>query len=148
MKTNWNKIKWWTVLWIWIIFCGLTGLMLPVMAQVVTNSPPAPGPDNTFPIGKEAIWYALIPPVTFTITWLVGKIPPLPKEILPWITPLVGICLGLIVNWAAKQDLSWWSTAGFGAISVAIYEAAKGLSKAGPTSALTPNNPIKNPEAR
>lgn len=134
-----KNIKWWSLFILWVLFCGLTGLMVPVMAQVITNSPPAGnGVLDSLPRGKDAIWLALVPPATFTITWLVGKIPPLPKEILPWLTPLTGILIGAVIDWGTKSNLPYWSTAGAGAISVAIFEAIKGLTKSGPESALTP----------
>lgn len=115
----------------WLLIC-LTACSVFAQTNVVALDP------VNFPQGKEAIWLALIPPVTFTITWLTGKIPPLPKEILPWITPLVGIGLGWLMDFAGKAELPWWSTAGAGAIAVAIFEAAKGVTNAGPKSALTP----------
>ncbi len=90
------------------------------------------------PPGKEAMWLALIPPITFSLTWLVGKIPPLPKVMLPWITPVIGILIGAALDWGNKANLPLWSAAGAGAIAVAIYEAAKGISSAGPSSKLTP----------
>lgn len=125
-------------------------IIAPIMAQVVTNAPPTtPPPDTAFlPLGKDAIWLALIAPITFTITWLIGKIPPLPKVILPWITPLVGIGIGSVMQWATKSNWPWWSSAGAGAIATTIYQAAKGITKAGPESPLTPtpgpNDPPEN----
>lgn len=134
-----HKLIWLAVL-AWII--------APVIAQVVTNAPPPPDTGPVLPLGKDAIWLALIPPITFTITWLVGKIPPLPKVILPWITPLIGIGVGAVMEWATKANLPWWSSAGAGAIATTIYQAAKGITKAGPESALTPtpgpNDPPEN----
>jgi hypothetical protein len=106
-----------------------------VLTGAQTNLPPAV---PAFPHGKEASWMALIPPITFTITWLFGKIPALPKVILPWITPLVGLGIGTALEWSSGQNWPWWSSAGAGTIAVAMYEAAKGVAGAGPASALTP----------
>lgn len=125
----------------------LTLLAINVASLVaqVTNTPPA-GLPLDLPKGKDGIWLALIAPITFTITWLMGKIPPLPKAILPWITPLVGIGIGAVMEWATKANLPWWSSAGAGAIATTIYEAAKGITKAGPESPLTPTpEPTKPP---
>lgn len=129
---NTRKFALWVAVLLWLI----PFIVAPLMAQV-TNTPPAGTPLN-LPVGRDAIWFALIAPITFTITWLFGKIPPLPKEILPWITPLVGIAIGALMEWATKSNWPWWSSAGAGAIATTIYEAAKGLTKAGPESALTP----------
>lgn len=119
----------------------------PILAQV-TNAPPVSDAPPGLPLGKDAIWLALIAPITFTITWIIGKIPPLPKVILPWITPLIGIGIGAVIEWATKANFPWWSSAGAGAIATTIYQAAKGISGAGPENALTPtagkNDPPEN----
>ena len=132
-----------------VVMLVLAGLFHAATAQATngtfTNTPPIDPSQNPFPVGKEAIWLALIPPATFTITWLIGKIPPLPKEILPWITPVVGVILGAVINYATSANWPWWSSAGFGAISVAIYEGLKGLTGAGPRSKLTPTSETKKP---
>lgn len=123
-----TKKKYW-----WLFVCLIMG-SLSIFAQTnVTGIDP-----EIFPRGKEAIWLALIPPITFTITWMVGKIPPLPKEILPWITPVIGVLVGAGLDWATKANWPWWSSAGAGAIAVTIYQALKDMTNAGPKSALTP----------
>lgn len=122
------------------LFIWVTLALLAVASTLAQTNVAPVIPASPFPQGKEAIWLALIPPATFGITWIVGKIPPLPKELLPWITPLVGIGLGAITKWATDSHWPWWSSAGAGAISVALYEAAKGVSGAGPDSKLTPSS--------
>lgn len=121
----------------WMVICLTLG-SLSLFAQTNLTTNGVTLDPEIFPRGKEAIWLSLIPPITFTITWLFGKIPPLPKQLLPWITPLVGVGVGTGLDWATKADWPWWSSAGAGAIAVAIYQAAKGLTSAGPESALTP----------
>lgn len=144
MKRYTIRQQWFLVIWSWLIFYGLIGLMLPVLAQSSTNSlPPAPTDLSIFPTSKDSIWLALITPITFTITWLVGKIPPLPKEILPWLTPVIGILIGTGIRYATNAHWSWWSEAGAGAIAVTLYEAVKGLTDAGPKSMLTPTPTVK-----
>lgn len=122
----------WTITLLWFV----PFIVAPLLAQV-TNTPPV-NPLPGMPEGKEAIWLTLVAPITFMVTWLVGKIPPLPKVILPWITPVVGILLGQVMKWATDSHWAWWSSAAFGAIATTIYEAAKGVSNAGPASPLTP----------
>jgi hypothetical protein len=118
-----------------LMFVGLVS----VMAQ--TNNTPGAGIDpSKFPTG-DAAWLALIPPLTAFITWALGKIPPLPKGILPWITPLLGIGIGYAIKAINGAQLSPALTAGAGAVAVFIYEAAKSslVDKANPdASILTP----------
>lgn len=122
-----------------VLWLFLAAIFIPsVWAQGGESSP--------FPVGKEAIWLALIPPITFTITWAVGKIPPLPKEVLPWITPVFGIIIGFVMNQATTANLPWWSSAGAGAIATTLYEAIKGISGAGPKSMLTPTPETHKPD--
>ena len=127
--------------WLAVITC-FAFIIAPLVAQVTntpgTNLPPViPGTEG-LPLGKDAIWLALIAPITFSITWLVGKIPKLPKAILPWLTPVAGIAIGLVMQWATKANWPWWSSAGAGMIATTLYEAIKGVTGAGPQSALTP----------
>lgn len=121
---------WWVVL--------LTPLALIAQTQTNLTTNGVTLDPEIFPRGKEAIWLSLIPPITFTITWLFGKIPPLPKEVLPWITPLIGVAVGSGLDWASSANWPWWSSAGAGTIAVAMYEAAKGITHAGTKNALTP----------
>lgn len=124
----------------WLVCLILTSLSILAQTNLTVIDP------EIFPRGKEAIWLALIPPITFTITWVVGKIPPLPKELLPWITPVIGVLVGSGLDWATKANWPWWSSAGAGAIAVAIYQAMKGMTNASPSSALTPTaKPEKGP---
>lgn len=129
---------------IWLVALAWLAIGLAAYGQG-TNSPPSLPSD--LPQGKDAIWLALIAPITFTITWLVGKIPPLPKVILPWLTPLIGIAIGAAMQYATKANFPWWSSAGAGMIATTIYEAVKGLSKATPASALTPTPGPNDPPA-
>jgi hypothetical protein len=135
-------------IFVWLVaLAWLAIIVAPALAaEAITNAPPASPPGvPDLPRGNDGIWLALIPPITFTITWLMGKIPPLPKVILPWITPVVGIAIGWVFDYATKANLPWWSAAGAGAIATTIYEAAKGLTKAGPESKLTPTEGKNDP---
>lgn len=119
-----------------LMFIGL----MSAMAQT-NNTPGGTGFDpSKFPTG-DAAWLALIPPLTAFITWALGKIPPLPKGILPWITPLLGIGIGYAIKAINGAQLSPALTAGAGAVAVFIYEAAKNglVDKTNPdASILTP----------
>jgi hypothetical protein len=127
----------------------LVGLFYTALAQVTngtvvipTNTLPV-APANPFPTGKDAAWFAVIPLVTFGLTWLVGKIQSLPKNLLPLLTPIFGWVIGYVIERATNANFPWWSEAGAGAVSVALYEAVKNISGAGPESKLTPT-PVNN----
>lgn len=126
----------------WVAILAFVSLSLFAQTNLATNGVTLD--PEIFPRGKEAIWLSLIPPITFTITWLFGKIPPLPKEILPWITPLIGVAVGTGLDWATSANWPWWSSASAGTVAVAIYEAAKGITGAGPKNALTPTEKPKD----
>lgn len=131
-----SNLSWlfWTV-----VIVALVGSLQIIFAQPTNDvrAVLAPGVPN-LPQGKEAIWLALVAPITFTVTWLIGKIPPLPKEVLPWLTPVVGILLGVVMKKATDSHWAWWSSAAFGMISTTIYEGIKGITGAGPDHPLTP----------
>lgn len=124
---------------LYLLLLTFIGLM-SAMAQTNTT-PIVPGIDaSQFPTG-DAAWLALIPPLTAFITWALGKIPPLPKGILPWITPLLGIGIGYVIQAINGAHLSPALTAGAGSVAVFIYEATKSavVNKANPdASILTP----------
>ena len=118
---------------IWLLTC----LFVVISTIAQTNTPPT-SPTNPFPVGKDAIWFAFIPLVTFILTWLAGKAKSLPKELLPILTPIFGVLVGVVIEKLTNANFPWWSQAGAGAISVMIYETIKGLTGAGPESRLTP----------
>jgi hypothetical protein len=135
------------------ILMFMVGLFFMTLVMVVaqeTNTPPIgtePGePTVVWPTGA-AVWLALIPPATFTITWLLGKIPALPNAILPWLTPLVGILIGMGLDAANKADLPTGLAAALGTVAVALYEGIKQLTKRseGAMRALTPTGSSDNP---
>jgi hypothetical protein len=128
-----KRIHIWLVASVWLLVCCAS-----VFAQG-TNTPPTSDPGG-FPVGKDAAWLTLIPPLAATITWLIGKIPPLPKVVLPWLTPVAGLAIGAVLRWGAGANLPWWSVAGAGAIATTLYEGIKGISGAGPDSLLTPTD--------
>jgi hypothetical protein len=139
MMTKRNMI--WLAASVWLLVCCAS-----VFAQGTNTPPVIPPPSNPFPVGKDAAWFAFIPLVTFGITWIMGKVKSLPKNILPLLTPIIGVAIGAVIEWATKSNFPWWSEAGAGAISVAIYEALKGVSNAGPESALTPTPQTTTPK--
>lgn len=121
----------------YLLLLSVVGLM---SAFAQTNTPSGGIDVSQFPTG-DAAWLAMIPPLTAFITWLLGKIPPLPKGILPWITPLLGIGIGYAIKYINGASLSPALTAGAGSVAVFIYEAAKNalVDKSNPdASVITP----------
>lgn len=64
---------------------------------------------------------AIITPLIVTGIW--KYVPKIPKMLLPLMTPLLGIGLGLLLNWLAKANLGWVDMAKAGALAVFIREA-------------------------
>lgn len=133
----------------WIVVLLLVALTVDMaMAQETngvgssTNSLP-PFDPTTFPVGKEQMWLALIPPITAFLTWLIGKIPPVPPQVLPFVVPFIGILLGQALKYAEGANWSWYWSAGAGAIATWIYQAAKELTSKSPAvqKAIMPTDP-------
>jgi len=103
----------------WLLFLLCSLFAMPVLAQV-TNAIPAV---TTEVIGKVDIWDIGIGIVAPLFIWGLTKIAPkIPKPVLPTITPLVGVGLGLLVNWLAGQNLSWFESAKAGSMAVFFRE--------------------------
>jgi hypothetical protein len=121
-----------SILYLWVLILISVG----IYAQTNTNSLPGFDPSQ-FPTGDAAI-LAFIPPITAFITWLLGKIPPLPKGLLPWITPALGVGVGYLLQYINGAKLSPALTAAAGGLAVFIYEAAKSalVDKQNPSASI------------
>jgi hypothetical protein len=92
-----------------------------VIAQATNSVVPVAGTD--LPTTKAALWTAGITVVTPLIVAGISKlIPKLPKLVLPSITPLIGIGLGLGLNALQAANLSWIDMAQAGALAVFVRE--------------------------
>lgn len=97
---------------------GLTFLPLLAVAQGA-----APEAVADLPKSVGQYWDLGITAVTPVLVTLVWKcVPKLPKWVLPAITPLIGLGLGLAVNWLAAANLGWVDMAKAGALAVFIRE--------------------------
>jgi len=62
-----------------------------------------------------------------SITWE-SKV--IPKEMLPWLGPVLGVLIGAIVNWLGGLELSLLAAAVASAFSTVIYEVFKPITRA------------------
>jgi hypothetical protein len=119
------------------------------MGVFAQTSAPSGGIDvSRFPTGAAA-WLALIPPSTAFFTWLLGKIPPLPKCVLPWVTPFLGIGIGYLLQYINGAKLSPVLTAGAGTMAVFLYEVVKSalVDQANPQASVITPTPKPCPPA-
>lgn len=108
--------------WLWIsVICLFSMLFLfadtntPAQSQTTT-------PATEIPIGPDQLWLAGISLLTPVIVYGLGKIPNIPRPLLPTLAPFVGVGLGALISWLSTLHLSWFSTASAGAAAVAVRE--------------------------
>lgn len=130
--------------WLWLFAFGAIIYTFSALAQ--TNPPvvldpttPAPLPNSVSTYWELAI--AGISPLIVTGVWKV--VPKIPVVVLPLLTPLIGIGLGLLVNKLSSAQLGWVDMAQAGALAVFVREvvnkaATKGLSAAAAPPAAKP----------
>lgn len=76
-------------------------------------------------------WDLIISSITPVIIWLVAKyVPMVPKMFLPALTPVVGILLGMLLNWLAGLNMSWLEMGKAGALAVFVRETVNQSVKA------------------
>lgn len=104
---------------------AFTGLAL---AATVTNAPV--GPVEPLPASKSEFWTLAIAAVTPILTALIYKwIPKVPKLLIPALTPVIGIGLGLGINALGKANLGWVDMAQAGALAVFLREIINQAAK-------------------
>lgn len=94
-----------------------------------TNALP-PGFDPAtanFPSTKTEFWTWGISIITPVIVWGFGKIPKLPRPVLPILTPIIGVLLGLALRKLGALNVSWVDMAQAGAVAVFIRESVNQL---------------------
>lgn len=102
---------------------AVTAVMSTAVAIAQTNVAVAlPGASATVSYSAQ-YWDVAIASLTPLIVTGIAKVAPkLPKFLLPLVTPLIGIALGLGLNWLTKINLSWVDMAKAGALAVFIRE--------------------------
>lgn len=131
---------------VWAATNGIT--VVPEQPLASSNGP--------YPTTKEDLWKLGIGIVTPLIVWGLAQIPDLPSPILPLLTPLLGLGIGLLLKSLNALHLSWMDMAQAGALGVFVREmfnqwvtqqtvkarAAKAVAKA---AAVSPSPPPANP---
>jgi hypothetical protein len=99
-----------------------------VSAMAQTNAPPGLG---DIPSSAGQYWDMAIAAVSPIIVWLIRlAVPKIPAVLLPAITPLIGVGLGLILNQVANANLSWVDMAKAGGLAVFVREVVnQGITK-------------------
>lgn len=90
----------------------------PAFAQ--TNTPPDLPGIPTDVLGYWDLAIAAISPLI--VTGVAKLVPRIPKVLLPTMTPLVGIGVGLALNQLAGANLSWFEMGKAGALAVFVRE--------------------------
>ena len=117
---------------LWLAAVAWLAIGWTVLAQttnlVTTNGVAGfdPGTAN-FPSTKTEFWTWGISIITPVIVWLFGKIPQLPRPVLPLLTPIIGVLLGLILKKLGALNLQWIDMAQAGAVAVFIRESVNQL---------------------
>lgn len=93
---------------------------ISVIAEGVTN---AIASTPSLPQTTSQYWDLIIAGVTpVIVTGIYMLVPRVPKFVLPLITPVVGVGLGLLLNWLTKINLGWVDMAKAGALAVFVRE--------------------------
>lgn len=81
-------------------------------------------PIGDIPVTRSQLWMFAIASVTpLIIHGIKTVVPRIPKPMLPISTPIVGVLLGLLVNWLAGKQLAWLDMTSAGAMAVFVREA-------------------------
>lgn len=121
-----------------------------ILGQAATNNPLAPFDPvvGSFPNTKAEFWKWGISVITPCIVFFLGKVPALPRPVLPVITPLLGIALGLILRKLGQLNLGWVDMAQAGAVAVFLRESVNQLvtkQLKSPANSETSAKPVAGP---
>jgi hypothetical protein len=106
----------------WLILILAGTMCLPLLAATNVVAPPAPSSPGTG-ISSADLWNTAISLVSPVVIWLLNKLAPkIPKPLLPTLTPVVGVGLGVLVNWLAGEHFTWFQAAKAGALAVFVRE--------------------------
>lgn len=77
---------------------------------------------GVFPSTKEEIWKWAIPIITLLAMQGIKQIPKLPDWIIPYLTPVAGILLGLGLSYLKQLNLGWVDLGSMGALSTWLHQ--------------------------
>lgn len=98
-------------------------LMLATVSLIAQVAAPAVPPLAGIGTDQNTIWVLAISFVTpLIVTGIKNLAPKVPGWALPASTPLIGIVLGLVLQYFGKANLSWFDMAKAGALAVMIRE--------------------------
>lgn len=108
----------------WVLsFLAFGGLVVLAQATNTNVVPVTPGPVPDIPQTVSQFWDLAIAAISPIVIWGVTKaVPKIPKVLLPSMTPLVGIGLGVALNKLAGANLGWLDMAKAGALAVFVRE--------------------------
>lgn len=105
-------------LWLVLVF----SLVQVAIAQTTNALAPFNPVVGSFPDSKTEFWKWAISITTPLVIWLFGKIPQLPRPVLPFLTPFVGIALGFGLQKLGQLNMGWVDMGQAGMVAVAIRE--------------------------
>lgn len=126
--------------WLWLIALGAIVYTFSALAQ--TNAPTVPDATTPAPLPTTLLNYwelaiAGLTPLIVTGIWKL--VPKIPSAVIPLTTPVIGILLGLLMNWLGKANLSWVDMGTAGALAVFVREAVnQAITKRLTTPPTTP----------
>ena len=99
---------------------------IPALAQTSPSAgiPAVPGmPYVNMPTSLSGYWDLVIAAIApFIVTGIAKVVPKLPRNLLPLVTPIVGVVVAHILSLLTNMHLSWFDAAKAGALAVFVRE--------------------------
>jgi hypothetical protein len=102
-------------------------LVMVWTALAQTNAPAFDPKVADLPVTRDQFWMYGIALITPVIVWAFGKIPTLPRPVLPLLAPLTGLLIGFALQKLGALHLTWWDGAKAGTVAVFIRESVNQL---------------------
>ena len=123
---------------------ALSAFTCVAIAQITNAVPTVAG--SALPQTKSEFWFWAISLVTPLIVAGVKKaVPSIPKLLIPITTPVLGMLLGMLLNWLQKANLGWVDMAQAGALAVFVREIVDQATRTPVVQAALGNAPQPPP---